>query len=387
MEQRSQYFESTYEKKMIEVNAYRRLARTFAFICFVVAGLVFCLAVSCTLLAAFQDMSRIQAEGMTNARFAILIGNLFGVGVVMIALLGWRVQRVFGQHRRTEKPGARAAVGCLRLSSLGCMLWIIPPGLLSIIFTGQHLTIAKPISVGEFFVGVALLIIVNTLILSVAWFIKVNYVDLNEQERKHVYQTYLNDVKRVLHQIANPEIRAFVQQQTFYVLPKLDQTLKGTLLKDLRKLNLLNGSTRIVLRNADFRGVDLCSSDLPEADLREINLEKTRLEGALLSKVNLYKARLKKCNLNRARLQEANLQQADLTEAVLTEAKLRAANLHRAILQKANLTGANLQGANLQEANLRYANLEGAVLKDADLRGADLTGAIVTTAQLAEPKV
>ena len=369
---------------MIEVNAYRRLARTFAFVCFVVAAVVFCIGVFCTLVVTSQNMSEIQAEAeaMTNAHFATIIGNLFGVLVLMITLLGWRVQRVFGQHRRTEKPVARAAVGCLQLSSIGCVLWIIPPGLLSIIFTGKHLTTAKPISVGEFFVGVVVLTIVTALILSVAWFISVNFVRLNDQERKHAYQTYLNDVQGVLPQTADPEIRAFLQQQTFYVLPKLDQTLKGTLLQDLRKLNLLNGSTRIVLRNADFRRIDLCSSDLPGADLREINLEEARLEGATLSKVNLHKARLKRCNLSQARLQEADLQEANLTEAVLIGTRLRAANLNRAILQNANL-----QGANLQEANLRYANLEGAVLKDADLRGADLTGAVVTAAQLQEAKV
>lgn len=372
---------------MIEVNAYRRLARTFAFICFVVAGLVFCLGVFSTLLAALQDMSQIHAEGMTNARFATMVGNIFAVCVVMITLLGWRVQRVFGQQRRTEKPVARATVECLRLSSLGCMLVLLPAGLLGIIFTGQHLTIAKPISVGEFYVGVAILIIVNTLILSVAWFISVTFVRLNPQERKHAYQVYLNDVQGVLLQIADPEARAFVQQQTLYVLPKLDQTMKGALLKDLGKLNILNGSMRIVLRNADFRGADLGLSDLPEANLQEINLEEARLEGALLYKANLYKARLKKCDLSRARLQEANLQQADLSEAVLTEAKLRAANLHGTILRKANLSRADLRSANLQAANLRYANLEGAVLKEADLRSADLTGAIVTTAQLREAKV
>ena len=376
MEQRSQYFDVTYEKKMIEVNRYRRLARTFAFICYVLAVAVFCVGVVYTLNAATQDISNIGVEGITNARLATMAGSVFAVWTVMTVLLGWGVQRVFGQHRRTEKPVARAAVGCLRLSSLGCIFWVLL-GALVIVFTGQVLTTAKAISIPEYFVGVSIATIVNTLILTVAWFIKVNFVDLNDEERNHAYQTYLNDVQGVLPQIANPEIRAFLQQQTFYVLPKLDQSLKGTLLKDLSRLNLLNGSTRIVLHNADFRHADLRSSDLPEADLQEINLEEARLGGSLLYKLNLYKARLKKSDLSRARLQEANLQEADLTEAVLTGAKLRAANLNKA----------NLQGANLQGADLRYANLEGAVLKEADLRGADLTGAVVTTAQIRNTKV
>jgi len=372
---------------MIEINPYRRLARTIAFICYAIAGAVFCLGVFLTLVAVTQDISYIrEAEGMTNAQFGTMIGALFTVWTMMITLLGWRVQRVFGQHRRTEKPIGTVAVGCLRLSSLGCVLWSLP-GALGIIFSGRVLTTGQPVGIPDLFVAVSIIAITITLMLSVAWFISANYLHPNNQERKHVYQAYLNVMQGELLRMDDPETRARLQDQTLYILTKLNQPLKGTLLKDLSKSNLLTGSARIVLRNADFRGADLSLSNLPEADLREINLEEARLEGALLFKVNLYKARLKKCNLSRARLQEANLQEADLTEAVLNEAKLRAANLHRTILQNANLSQANLQSANLQEANLRYANLEGAVLKDTDLRGADLTGAVVTTAQLQEAKV
>ena len=372
---------------MIEVNPYRRLARTVAFICYVVAGLLFCVGVFLTWAAANQHMTYIPGyEGMTNDRFAVVVATMFGAWILMIVLLGWRVQRVFGQHRRTEKPVARAAVGCLRLSSIGCVLWPLA-GALGIIFAGQVPTTSRPIGLPDLLVAVSIVIVVITLLLSVSWFISANVLRLNAQERRRAYQVYLHALHTELPRVTDPEIRAFLQEQTFYVLTKLDQPLKGTLLKDLCKSNLLNGSTRIVLHNADFRGADLRSSDLPEADLREINLEEARLEGALLSKVNLYRARLKKCDLSRARLQEANLQEADLTQAVLTGAKLRAANFRRTILEAANLSHANLQGANLQEANLRYANLEGAVLKDTDLRGADLTGAVVTTVQLQQAKV
>jgi len=372
---------------MIEANPHRHIARIFAFICYVVAGLLLCGSVVCILAAATMDMTQIRgAEGVTNARMTAMVGSVFGIWIVMIALLGWRVQKVFGQHRRTEKPVARAAVGCFRLTSLGCGLWALPSAL-GIIFTGRIVSTGEPAGVQDLFVGASAFIIAITLMLSISWFISANFLRLNDGERKRAYQTYLHIVQTELPRVADPEIRAYLLRQTFDVLPKLDQTLKGALLEDLSKSNLLTGSTRIVLCNADFRGADLCSSDLPEADLREINLEEARLEGALLFKVNLYKARLKKCNLSGARLQEANLQQADLTEAVLNEAKLRAANLYRTILKKANLSQANLQGANLREANLSYANLEGAVLKETDLRGADLTGTILTAEQLQQAKV
>lgn len=372
---------------MIEVNPHRRIARIFAFICYVVAGVVLVASVPCILAAATMDMKQIKGiEGVTNARMTAMMVSFFSIWTLMIALLGWRVQQVFGQHRRTEKPIARGAVGCLRLGSLGCGLWAVPTAL-GIIFTGQILSTGESAGVQDMFVGASGFIVAITLMLSVSWFISTNYVRLNDRERRRAYEAYLDLIRTQLPRVADPETRAQLQEQTFYVLPKLDRTLKGTLLEDLSKSKLLTGSTRIVLRNADFRGADLCSSDLPEADLREINLEEARLEGALLSQVNLYKARLKKCNLSYARLQEANLQQADLTEAVLNEAKLRAANLNRTTLIKANLSNANLQGANLQEANLSYANLDGAVLKETDLRGADLTGTVVTTEQLQQAKV
>lgn len=372
---------------MIEVNPYRRAARTFGFLCYVFAGFLACVSSFFIRGAATTDLTKVRGlEGVTNGRMTAMVASVFCIWVLMTALLGWRVQKVFGQNRRTEKPVARATVGCLRLGSLGCGLWALPTAF-GIIFTGKILSTGEAAGVQDMFVGASGFIVAITLMLSVSWFVSTNFVRLNEQERKHAYQSYVNVVQTHLPRVADPETRAHLQDQTFDLLPKLDQTLKGTLLEDLSKANLLTGSTRIILRNADFRGVDLCLSNLPEADLREINLEEARLEGALLSKVNFHKARLKKCNLTRARLQEANLQEADLTGAVLNDAKLRAANLNRTILKKANLSQANLQGANLQEADLRYANLSGAVLTETDLRGAKLTGTALTAEQLQQAKL
>jgi uncharacterized protein YjbI with pentapeptide repeats len=372
---------------MIEVNAHRSIARMLAFICYVVAGFLACVSLFFILAAANMDLTGMRGlEGVTNGRMTAMVASVFWIWIFMIALLGWRVQKVFGQNRRTEKPVARAAVGCLRLGSLGCGLWAMPTAF-GIIFTGKVLSTGEPAGIQDMFVGASGFIVAIMLMLSISWFVSANFVRLNEQERKRAYQVYMNVVQTHLPKVADPETRAYLQDQTLDVLLKLDQTLKGTLLEDLSKANLLTGSTRIVLHNTDFRGVDLCLSNLPEADLREINLEEARLEGALLSKVNLYKARLKRCNLTRARLQEANLQEADLTEAILNDAKLRAANLNRTILEKANLSQANLQKANLQEANLRYANLAGAVLKETDLRGADLTGTALTTEQFQQAKL
>src|SRR5688500_11598117 len=241
---------------MIEANPHRRIARVFAFICYVVAGLLACVSVFFILPAAYMDLSQIRGvEGVTNARMTVMVGSMFTIWVLMIALLGWRIQRVFGQHLRIEKPVATGSVGCLRLGSLGCGLWAITTAL-GVIFTGQILATGEPAGIQDLFVGASGFIIAVTLMLSMAWCSSANFVRLNEQERKRAYQAYLYVVQANLPGVADPEIRAHLQEQTFGVLPKLDQSLKGTLLEHLSKSKLLSGGTRIVLRNADFRGAD-----------------------------------------------------------------------------------------------------------------------------------
>ena len=286
---------------MTEHNPYRLIARSFAFACYMLAFFILCASLFFIVAAANMDLTQMRGlEGVTNARMTVMMISMFAIIILMISLLGWRAQRVFGQHHRPDKPIARATVGCLRLGSLGCGLWILPTAL-TIITTGQILATGELAGVQDLFIGASGFFVAILLMMSVSWFISTNFARLNVEERKHAFQAYMNAVQAGLSKMADPETRAHLQQQTLDLLPKLDLALKGTLLENLSESHLLTGNTRIVLRNADFRGVDLRRSDLPEADLREINLEHAGLEGALLSKVNLYKARLKRCNLSRAR--------------------------------------------------------------------------------------
>src|SRR5205085_955625 len=101
---------------MIEANPHRRVARIFAFLCFVVSGFLTCISVFFILAAANMDLTQMRGlEGVTNARMTVMIGSIFGIWIFIIALLGWRIQKVFGNDRRNEKPAARAAVESLRL--------------------------------------------------------------------------------------------------------------------------------------------------------------------------------------------------------------------------------------------------------------------------------
>ena len=93
---------------MIEANPHRRVARVFAFICYVIAGLLACVSVFFILAAAYTDVSQIRGvEGITNARMTVMVGSIFTIWVVMIALLGWRIQTVFGHHQRNRNDKSR----------------------------------------------------------------------------------------------------------------------------------------------------------------------------------------------------------------------------------------------------------------------------------------
>lgn len=319
---------------MAEPNPHRQIARTVAFLCYLLTGCVLLMGAIATILAAIVDPSIPQvipilnkpAVKMTNLQMAIMVLSWFVSVALMIALCGWRIQSLFGREHRQEKLVAKSAVGCLRLGGLGCVLWVVP-GLLPIFMTGKILTTGEPAGFKEALIVSPAFVIPIVLMLSIAWFISATFLRLTLEEGRRAYRTYLDRVQPRLAGLADPATRAYVQEQTLDVLTKLDTTLKRALLDYLSESGVLNGDTRIVLHGADFRRVDLRTISLPHADLRETNLEDANLQGAFLFEANLHKATLKRADLSRANLQGADLQQADLTDAVLDGAKLIGANL------------------------------------------------------------
>lgn len=327
---------------MADPNPHRRTARILAFICYIFAGFLLVAGTFFTLAAATMDLSQPPFESVTNARMAVMMASVFIIVALMIILLGWRLQSLFGQQRRQEKLAAKSAVGCLRLGSLGCGLWALP-STFTVLLTGQILATGEPAGLREIFIGSSGFILAIILMLSVAWFISANFVRPGLDEGRRAYGAYLERIQPSLSGLADPATRAYVQEQTMEVLTKLDTTLKSSLLAHLSKSGLLTGATRIVLQDADFRCVDLRSSNLPYADLRGINLEQADLRGAILFEANLYHARLNNADLSRANLQGANLQHADLTDAVLDGTNLLWANLDETIVAPAQLRRARLE--------------------------------------------
>jgi hypothetical protein len=327
---------------MAESNPHRKVARTFAFACYVLAALVLIASVFFTLAAATMDISQLKLEGMTNLRMVAMVASPFLIVSLMIVLVGWRVQSLFGQHRRKDKLAAKSAVGCLRLGSLGCSLWAVLAAV-SILLTGKVMTTGQPAGLRELFVLWSGVLLVVSLMLAVSWFISVQFAVLNPKERLRAYDAYQDTIRPYLFRLAEVEARAFVQEQTIEVLEKLDNSLKSILLEFLGRSGLLSGDTRLSLQDADFRRVNLGSINLPRADLHGINLERAILRDAVLFKANLQKARLKCADLSRANLQEADLRQANLTGAVLEETNLDDADLTATKLTPAQRNQARLK--------------------------------------------
>jgi uncharacterized protein YjbI with pentapeptide repeats len=334
---------------MAELNPYRQGARIFAFLCYVVAGLVVVAGVFFTLGGATADLSTLPvAPGTTNLSMAIIAACTFLVFAVLVVAVGWQIQELFGRRHLGDKLVARSAVGCLRGCGLGCGLWSLLSACITLA-TGRFIVTNQPAGIGDVLVGCSGFFLVICILLAVAWFISANFTELNQAERQIAFQDYLKDVRPRLPRMGEFEVRSFVEGRTLEVLAKLDLPLKRKLLEFLGENDLLTGPSRVRLRGTDFRRVDLRSIRLPRADLSEVDLRQASLADAHLFEVDLQKARLNGADLARANLQDANLRQADLSDTVL---------------DKTVLTGADLMGATVPPQQLQRARLKKTIMPD-----------------------
>src|SRR5947209_19124469 len=155
---------------MAELNPHQQTARIFAFACYIVAALVLLASVFFTLAAALTDLSTLPLKSpVTNQSMALWMASLFAVVALMLVLLGWRVQGLFGQQRRQEKLLAKSTVGCLRLTGLGCGLWLTLSAAITLM-TGM-LVNGEPAGIKEVLLGSSGWALVIILMLSVALFI------------------------------------------------------------------------------------------------------------------------------------------------------------------------------------------------------------------------
>jgi Pentapeptide repeats (8 copies) len=325
------------------MNPHRQTANVIAFLCYILTAVVLFVGTLSTLAAALTDPSQLPVGGVNSRELAMIVATPFVTVAVMLGLFGRRVQTLFGRPYRQERPGTKMTVGCLRLGSVGCGLWAVLAAVITLV-TGKLVATGDPAGAREIFIGSTGFILVIALMLSIAWFVSANYAQLKPEERERAYQSYRAALRPRLHRLAEPETRTFVQEQTLLVLGKLDAPLKSAMLIFLSESGLLKGETRVALRDADFRGVNLSSYSLPQADLRGVDLRRAVLQGTMLFEGDLREAKLREADLSRAELQGADLRRADLTGAVL---------------ETTNLRGADLTGAKVTHGQLKHARLDG----------------------------
>ena len=174
-------------------------------------------------------------------------------------------------------------------------------------------------------------------------------------------------------------VHIIARAQTLTIVRKLDGARKGTLLRYLHELGLLEKEPLM----------DLAGADLSGADLTFGTLSGTNLSGVDLSKANLWMADLRgstlaRSNLSRVDARGANFNDDDLTAADLGGATLPATSLNEAKLVEADLSGATLTHADLGKADLTRAYLNRAYAKASKLGNADLRWARMQEATLSE---
>jgi uncharacterized protein YjbI with pentapeptide repeats/class 3 adenylate cyclase len=144
----------------------------------------------------------------------------------------------------------------------------------------------------------------------------------------------------------------------------------------LRLANMLTANTtRAILDNIDFRGLDISGLMLRDASLAGSNLQGQQLARVDLTNANLRGANLQQVDLTSALLVGAHLTQCDLRGARLSGAQLKAANLAGVSLRGMDLYKVDFSEANLSECDLRETNLAKTKLINADLSGAKLWNA------------
>lgn len=160
---------------------------------------------------------------------------------------------------------------------------------------------------------------------------------------------------------------------------------------------MLDSQTRVDLRLAGLRGLEISGVDLHWIRLYGADLSLARLHEVNLSTVPMRSARLDAAQFTDCNLSSADLRGADVrfatfmhcsmigilgSELVADGARV-CANLDKASLRNSSFVGADLRGSTLTQADFSGANLSGALLDRVDLRqtsleGANLAGARIT---------
>ena len=207
---------------------------------------------------------------------------------------------------------------------------------------------------------------------------KVADAENKDNQRETALQAYIDKMSELLlHEklrdsAEDDEVRKIARVRTLTILPRLDGSRKGSVIRFLYESGLIDKDKTII----DLFGADLTWSD-PGTFLNGANLSNAFLTNAILTLSELKNAKMNNVILTGAYLDFANLSDADLHYS-----RLNKSNMFNAKFVGANLSYVLLTDSILEEANLSKSNLTGAIFKGANLNMANLSEAIVDVEQL-----
>ncbi|MDX2077595.1 MAG: pentapeptide repeat-containing protein [bacterium] len=156
-------------------------------------------------------------------------------------------------------------------------------------------------------------------------------------------------LKRFTSRLQTVRKNTLTQTQLFDQLKTAPNDAALILLEEAQeRLYFQDGS----LRGADFSGAQWQKGRMAKGDYERIILANADLRGIYLGGANLIRANLQNANLADANLRDANFTGANLSGAILTGAHMAGVNLCGANLTGANLDNANLWGVQFDEATI-----------------------------------
>lgn len=307
-------------------NPHKTLGRTLALICFFLAGATLFAGVFFVIAAATVEITDLPLGNLTNQQLAGVTAALFSLIALAFGLTGRHIWRLWGHEQQPEKAGAKTTVGCLLISSLGCGLWAVLSGVITLL-SGVMLMTKVPASLQEVLVASSGFVIAIIVMLLIAGYIQRFHVRLQPAEQERIQHAYFANLEMQSTQMDARDYKVYVQAQTLWLLPRIDAARKRAVIQFLYNASLLRGDDSIQLSGAKLRGVDLQKLDLPNLNLQGADLQGANLQHGNFARANFHKANLRQANCSYSNFYQANLWAADLRRATLTGGDFKEANL------------------------------------------------------------
>ena len=192
-------------------NPHQRLGRTVAMLCFGLTGMLLFCGTFFVVAAATADLATLPLGKLTNLQLALLTAATALIPALIALLGGFQLWRLWGKEARQEKAGAKTAVGCLLNSSLGCGLWALLSGTLTLL-SGVMFVTGQPAGVQDVLVASSGFVIAIIVMLLIAGYLQRFHVRLQPAEQERIQTAYFADLELQSTQLDVLAYKTYVQR-------------------------------------------------------------------------------------------------------------------------------------------------------------------------------